>query len=245
GLPVLVPTPYLEEAERCGQVALVHTGELRQLGTPGQLRRSLGARRLEVHTEDRGTAERVLASMAHPDQDIVDVQRFGDHLDVLTGHPDTARRLVEQAMRATGSRVTEIRVDDPSLENVFVASLRALGQEPRPMPFPGRRDYGDLRGQVAIGADGLTKEFGSFTAVRDVGLQIRYGEIYGLLGANGAGKTTTIKMLCGLLDPTRGSIQLAGERGNLRAEGVRQRVGYMSQKFSLYDDLSIRENLDF
>jgi ABC-2 type transport system ATP-binding protein len=98
---------------------------------------------------------------------------------------------------------------------------------------------------VAIGAAGLTKRFGSFTAVRDVSLQIRFGEVYGLLGANGAGKTTTIKMLCGLLDPTEGGMELAGERGDLRSESVRQQVGYMSQKFSLYDDLTIRENLRF
>ena len=69
--------------------------------------------------------------------------------------------------------------------------------------------------------------------------------MYGLLGANGAGKTTTIKMLCGLLQPTSGRIELAGERGDVRVEEVRQRLGYMSQKFSLYDDLTIRENLRF
>jgi ABC-2 type transport system ATP-binding protein len=78
-----------------------------------------------------------------------------------------------------------------------------------------------------------------------VSLQVRRGEVYGLLGANGAGKTTTIKMLCGLLHPTAGRIELVGERRDLRAQHVRQRVGYMSQKFSLYDDLTVRENLDF
>jgi ABC-2 type transport system ATP-binding protein len=81
--------------------------------------------------------------------------------------------------------------------------------------------------------------------VKDVHLQVRYGEIYGLLGANGAGKTTTIKMLCGLLEPTRGQMQLAGEGGSLRSPRVRERIGYMSQKFSLYDDLTIQENLEF
>ena len=245
GLTILVATPYLDEAERCARVALVHAGELRQLGTPAELRRSLGARRLEVQTDDLSTAERRLAKMAGPDKDIVDVQRFGDHLDVLSRHPDKARALVDEEMRAAGSPVTAARVDDPSLENVFVASLRALGQEPSPVPFPGRHRHDDLRDQVAIGAEGLTKQFGSFTAVRDVSLQIRYGEVYGLLGANGAGKTTTIKMLCGLLEATRGDIHLAGQRGNLRTEGVRQRIGYMSQKFSLYDDLTIQENLQF
>jgi ABC-2 type transport system ATP-binding protein len=91
----------------------------------------------------------------------------------------------------------------------------------------------------------LTKRFGSFTAVNSVSLEVKYGEIYGLLGANGAGKTTMIKMLCGLLAPTNGRMQLAGERGKLRSPAVRERIGYMSQKFSLYDDLSVRDNLEF
>jgi ABC-2 type transport system ATP-binding protein len=180
-----------------------------------------------------------------PGKAILDVQRFGDRLDLLVHRPDEARRAVELVVRAAGGRVTDLREDEPSLENVFVASLRALGDEPRPRPFPGRHDGGALRGRVAIGAAGLTKRFGSFTAVQGVSLQIQFGEVYGLLGANGAGKTTTIKMLCGLLEPTAGSLELAGARGAARAEAVRQRIGYMSQKFSLYDDLTIRENLRF
>jgi ABC-2 type transport system ATP-binding protein len=245
GLTILVATPYLDEAERCGRVALIHTGELRQLGTPSELRHGLGVKRLEVHTERLRDAERVLSRIAGPDKDLVDVQRFGDRLDVLGRRPDEAQRVVSREMTAAGFRVTDIRVDEPSLENVFVASLRALGQAPRQTPFPGRHDHAEMRGQIAIGAEGLTKRFGSFTAVSDVSLQIRHGEIYGLLGANGAGKTTTIKMLCGLLEPTHGEIRLAGEEGNVRAESVRQRIGYMSQKFSLYDDLTIRQNLEF
>jgi ABC-2 type transport system ATP-binding protein len=245
GLTILVATPYLDEAERCGRVALIHRGALHQLGTPSELRRNLGVTRLQIHTERLREAEGVLSRMAGPEKNIVDVQRFGDHLDLLARRPEEARGAVAGAMRVAGLPVTDIGVDEPVLENVFVASLRALGDEPTPTPFPGRRHHASLRGQIAIGAEGLTKRFGSFTAVNDVSVQIRHGEIYGLLGANGAGKTTTIKMLCGLLDPTDGEIRLAGEGGNLRAEGVRQRIGYMSQKFSLYDDLTIRQNLDF
>jgi ABC-2 type transport system ATP-binding protein len=123
--------------------------------------------------------------------------------------------------------------------------LRSLGEEPHTTSFPRRRDHSQLRGQTAIGAHHLIKTFGSFTAVDDVSLEIKYGEVYGLLGANGAGKTTTIKMLCGLLEPTHGQIQLAGESGGFRSADVRLRIGYMSQKFSLYNDLSIKENLNF
>jgi ABC-2 type transport system ATP-binding protein len=245
GLTVVVATPYLDEAERCRRVALIHQGELRQVGRPVELRRALRARRLEVRTDRLAEAERVLSATAGPDQPILDVQRFGDRLDVLTPDPDRARDRVESSLAAAGLPVLGTRVDAPSLENVFVANLRALGEEPARAPFPGRHSHEALRGQVAIGAQGLTKQFGSFVAVDNVTLEIRHGEIYGLLGANGAGKTTTIKMLCGLLDPSGGQIRLAGEGGDLRAESVRQRIGYMSQRFSLYDDLSIRENLQF
>jgi len=112
-------------------------------------------------------------------------------------------------------------------------------------PFPGERRHAPAADPVAIGARGLRRTFGDFVAVKDIDLEVRYGEVYGLLGANGAGKTTMIKMLCGLLEPSAGEARLVGEAGALRDESVRQQMGYMSQKFSLYDDLTIDENLDF
>jgi ABC-2 type transport system ATP-binding protein len=245
GLTILVATPYLDEAERCHRVALMSEGALRQVGTPQELRRRLGATRLEVRTRRLARAEELLFGMSGPDRDIVDVQRFGDRLDVLVRNPDVTEPVVRRALEAGGLPVDEIRADEPLLENAFVAELRRLGQEVRRPTFPGRHAHHDLIGNVAIGAAGLGKEFGAFRAVHDVTLQVRYGEVYGLLGANGAGKTTTIKMLCGLLDPTRGSAQLAGAQGDLRAPHVRRRIGYMSQKFSLYDDLPVDENLEF
>ena len=102
-----------------------------------------------------------------------------------------------------------------------------------------------MREKTAIEAHRLTKRFGDFVAVKGISLRVKYGEIYGLLGANGAGKTTAIKMLCGLIEPSSGEMTLAGESGSLRSSAVREGIGYMSQKFSLYDDLTIEENLDF
>jgi ABC-2 type transport system ATP-binding protein len=98
---------------------------------------------------------------------------------------------------------------------------------------------------VAIGAYHLTKHFGAFQAVKDFNIEIQYGEVYGLLGANGAGKTTAIKMICGLLHPSSGEFSLLGRKTHLRSAEVRSQIGYMSQKFTLYDDLTIGENLDF
>jgi ABC-2 type transport system ATP-binding protein len=94
-------------------------------------------------------------------------------------------------------------------------------------------------------ARGLVKRFGAFTAVRDVSFHVDRGEIFGYLGANGAGKSTTIRMLCGLLSPSGGQATVAGHDIARDPEGVRLSVGYMSQKFSLYPDLTAAENLDF
>jgi ABC-2 type transport system ATP-binding protein len=245
GLTIVLATPYLDEAERCNRVALMHQGEIRQTGTPAELRASLNARRMEIHTSNLGRAEQLLSVIAGPDKEIIDVQRFGDRLDIVARDPDAAKRVADEALRPEGLAIDDVRIDEPTLENIFVATLRNLGETVHAEPFPGRRDRSGLRGQVAIGATNLTKTFGDFTAVRNVTTEVKYGEIYGLLGANGAGKTTTIKILCGLLPATQGVMQLAGERGSLRSPEVRQQIGYMSQKFSLYDDLSIMENLEF
>lgn len=245
GLTILIATPYLDEAERCHRVALMHEGEIREIGTPGELCASLHAKRIELRTSDLRKASRALSGITARDDSIVDIQRFGDHLDLLAHDPAGAERIVRETIDSAGIQIEEIRISEPTLENTFVATLRALGREAHEASFPGRRDHKHLRGQIAIGATNLTKAFGGFTAVNNVSLDVRYGEVYGLLGANGAGKTTTIKMLCGLLEPTEGHVQLTGQRGGLRSTGVRQQIGYMSQKFSLYNDLSIEENLDF
>lgn len=97
----------------------------------------------------------------------------------------------------------------------------------------------------AIVAEHLTKQFGPLTAVRDVSFSVEEGEIYGFLGPNGSGKSTVIKLLCGLLDPTAGTGQVGGYDILHHAEEIRQNIGYMSQRFSLYEDLTVEENLNF
>ncbi len=95
----------------------------------------------------------------------------------------------------------------------------------------------------AIDASALTRRFGSFTAVDSITFHVERGEVFGFLGANGAGKTTAIRMLTGLLQPTSGSATVAGFDIGTQAEQVRRRIGYMSQKFSLYEDLTVQENI--
>ncbi len=241
GMTMVVATPYLDEAERCMRVALMHDGVIHDTGTPAALRSALGLKRLEVRAPDLGRVEAILTGA----DGIQDVQRFGDRLDVMVPDAETGGRRIREALAAEGLDSGEIGRGEPTLENAFVATLRDLGGDASAPPFPFADRPTARHGDLAIGARSLRKRFGAFDAVRDLTLEVRHGEIYGLLGANGAGKTTAIKMLCGLIGATSGEISLAGERNRLRSPSVRQRIGYMSQKFSLYDDLTVEQNLDF
>lgn len=97
----------------------------------------------------------------------------------------------------------------------------------------------------AVEAENLTRQFGSFKAVNSISFKVKKGEIFGFLGANGAGKTTTIRMLCGLLLPSSGKAHVNGLDIFKEYEQIKQHIGYMSQKFSLYDDLTVKENIEF
>ena len=242
GITIVVATPYLDEAERCTRIALMYDGQIHQTGTPRELRQSLGLQRLIVRADRLSQALDILQQTAGID----DAQRFGDRLDVMVKDAAAGEELTREALSEAKIGIEQISVAAPTLENTFVAVLRKDRKDMHVAPFPPTRQTEERRsGAVAIGARNLSKRFGEFDAVKNVSLEVRYGEIYGLLGANGAGKTTTIKMLCGLIEPTSGEGSLAGETGTIRSSAVRRRVGYMSQKFSLYDDLTIEENLDF
>ena len=99
--------------------------------------------------------------------------------------------------------------------------------------------------EIAVKTADLTRTFGRFVAVDGVSIEVHKGEIFGFLGANGAGKTTVIRVLCGLLRPTSGSATVAGFDVYTRSEQIKRNIGYMSQKFSLYEDLTVGENIDF
>lgn len=101
----------------------------------------------------------------------------------------------------------------------------------------------DLKTDIVISAENLTKKFGSFTAVDNISFEVRKGEIFGFLGANGAGKTTAMRMLCGLSYATSGKGFVAGYDINTQSEQIKKIIGYMSQKFALYDDLKVWENI--
>ncbi len=247
GMTLVVATPYLDEAERCSRVACMDRGEILDIDSPRGLRAKLGLTRLAIQTDDLAATRRLLNAPDHGQAHVHDVQRFGDSLDVMMHDPDRDEPALRSFLERQGHPVTRCERSEPTLENAFVSILRERRGEIAVPDFPQRKTAaGPAVGErVGILAFGLHKSFNSFRAVRNVSLRIERGEIYGLLGANGAGKTTTVKMLCGLLAPDRGSIALLGHTKDLRSARVRSRVGYKSQKFALYDDLTLAQNLEF
>ncbi|MFV0332987.1 MAG: ribosome-associated ATPase/putative transporter RbbA [Tropicimonas sp.] len=188
-------------------------------------------------------------------------RQFWDLIDTIrAGRPEmsviTATAYMEEAARfdwlvamdagrvlATGSPDELLtRTGAPDLDRAFIALLpEAAGRDHQPVAIPPRPP-GET--EIAIEAQHLTMCFGNFTAVDDVSFRIGKGEIFGFLGSNGCGKTTTMKMLTGLLEPSAGSAQLFGAPVDPRDMAVRRRVGFMSQAFSLYSELTVRQNLD-
>ncbi|MBU6451704.1 MAG: ABC transporter ATP-binding protein [Cyanobacteria bacterium REEB67] len=246
GVTTAVATPYLDEAERCNRVALMYGGKISDIGTPKELIAKLKLHRLEVHSDNIEDLEPALTKAARSERELVsDIQEYGDRLDLLVNDTAKGKAFVEETARSANIGAPEIEDSEPNLENVFISKLKGSDEEKGEEKQFKFEKKNEKKGTVAIGADKIAINFGSFQAVKSVSLEVGYGQIFGLLGANGAGKTTTIKMLCGLLTPSHGEMTLAGAKSDLRSSKLRKRIGYMSQKFTLYEDLSIKQNLEF
>ena len=239
GVGVVWSTAYLDEAEKCDAVLLIDRGRLVFAGPPARLTDEVRDR-VRLLEEAPGDRRRLLAeALERPE--VVDGVVQGRALRlVLADDGDAAARLEDWAR---GHEATLGPVE-PRFEDAFVARLGG-GVRGR-SPLAGERARGgEQGGEAVIEAQGLTKRFGDFTAAADMSFAIPPGEIFGLLGPNGAGKSTTFKMLCGLLTPSAGEGRVAGIDLRRAAAAARGRLGYMAQKFSLYGDLSTRQNLQF
>ena len=241
-LSVLVSTAYMDEAERCAQVFVMHRGRILSEGPPSTLRAA--ARGLTfTAAPPAGTPARQFQARLFDSTDLIldAVPRGGAVRFITQPHAPDDR---VDALLAGAAR--EPRPEE--LEDAFMMMLRqSEGQNPRGAPPAPSVSHPHTRGsdEVVIAVRDLVRRFGDFTAVASTSFDVRRGEIFGLLGPNGAGKTTTFRMLCGLLPATSGHLEVAGV--NLRAARAQARahIGYVSQKFALYGDLSVRENLEF
>jgi ABC-2 type transport system ATP-binding protein len=283
GMTVLLSTAYLDEAERCEEVILMHDGELIGQGPPRQFSEQARGRTYLVSAP--GQRKRVLQARLAAVGPVVDALIQADRVRLVM-NSETPPDLATLLPGVTG---VSLQPTPPRLEDTFVTLLRkrqavpgaAAGrtspivperghycpQQPpngstlRPVlkpsspsdvaadrnvraPTSQQPQTGNVNGPV-IEVRGVKRRFGNFYAVKGVTFQVERGEVFGLLGANGAGKSTTFRMLCGLLPATEGSLRVAGVDLRHAAAAARARIGYMSQKFSLYGNLSVAENLRF
>ncbi len=239
GLTVVVSTAYLDEAERCGEVLLLHAGRLLARSEPRAFAEEARGRTFLLEEVPAERRHRLLTElMDRPGY--ADVVAQGGRLRILTEAPDGPPELPGE-LAGSGARIEEVA---PRFEDAFIARLLAGAAETRQTFGRGKAGAGHT-GRHGLFLHGVKRRFGSFYAVDDVGFEVRPGEIFGLLGPNGAGKSTLIKMICGLLPPTAGEVRVAGEDARKAPAAVRARLGYMSQQFSLYGDLTPVQNLRF
>ena len=240
GIGVLLSTAYLDEAERCDHVVVLHDGEKLAEGTPREFKERLGQRVALVDPPADIKPRRIhtrLMGRAH----IVDATIRSGKVRVVTdafGTQAVADALPKQ-WRAT------IKNTSSTFEDAFMTLIPNQGSRIQINHAKEPSEKTVLNEEVVVQTKALRKFFGDFEAVKRLTFEVHHGEIFGLLGPNGAGKSTTFRMLCGLLSASAGEISVAGYDLRNSPSMARARLGYMAQQFSLYGQLSVQENLNF
>jgi ABC-2 type transport system ATP-binding protein len=237
GIAVVWSTAYLDEAERCAEVLLLHEGKVAFAGPPAQLTERIANRTYLIDgigANRRNVLVEVLDSRATRDAIIE-----ADAIRVVLA--ETAGRSDLEALAA--SHGAHLEPTAPRFEDAFIDLLG--GGPGGHSELADRMQTVDLDVATVVECRDLTRRFGDFVATDHVSFEVAKGEIFGLLGPNGAGKSTTFKMLCGLLEPSAGSARVAGLDLRQAASEAKSHIGYMAQKFSLYGVLSVRQNLEF
>lgn len=239
GLSVIFSTAYLDEAERCDEVLLLHEGHILAQNNPVVLKAPLVGRCYLVQNE--ALSRRQLQSKLGVRSGIIDATVQSEGVRVICQTPGPKTEGNEQWTSL-----------EPRFEDAFVTLLHtkvASGPSITPSPVAkALRSHGirdNLPAGPVIEVASLRRLFGDFEAVKGISFTVQRGEIFGLLGANGAGKTTTFNMLCGLLSPSSGTLRVAGQDLHRAVADARSHIGYVSQKFSLYGNLSVIQNLQF
>lgn len=237
GLTVVWSTAYLDEAELCQQVLLLNEGKLLFTGEPTELTSKLINRCFQIR-DIAGNRRQVLTrALCQPE--VLDGVIQGQSVRLVL-RPRQAPPDLRLLGAGPAAKMTPV---PPRFEDAFID---ALGGGPSGESVLARHAHQvSADREIVAEARDLTRKFGDFTAVDRVNFEVRRGEVFGLLGPNGAGKSTTFRMLCGLLTPTSGEARVMGIDLKRSPGRARQKLGYMAQKFSLYGNLTVRQNLDF
>jgi ABC-2 type transport system ATP-binding protein len=239
-LSVLLSTSYLDEAQWCQHVIVMHQGRVLAAGPPGAVT-ALAAGRTYLLEPPPGHKARELQARVLGEPMVVDAVPDGGQVRVVLAAAPRDSQLTTLGREAVKSTAVA-----PRFEDGFMILLRDSGTERlRPRDEVDDQATPVRSEEIEVAVHDLVRKFGTFTAVDHVSFEVHRGEIFGLLGPNGAGKTTTFRMLCGLLPATGGTLRVAGIDVRTGRASARRQIGYVAQKFSLYGQLSVRENLEF
>lgn len=237
-LTVIVSTSYLDEAERCDHAVVMHAGSVLAHGPPGDVtKKAAGCVYLAAPPD--GMPARSLQARLFTMPGVIDAVPEAGKVRVVRSSPaDTAPLVVEN----TDITLTPVA---PRFEDGFMILFHAVAGDRARNTITLHQRQKHSESSIAVEVKDLVRLFGDFVAVDHVSFQVHRGEIYGLLGPNGAGKSTTFRMLCGLLAASHGTLRVAGADLRTSRAEAREHLGYVAQKFSLYGDLSVDENLNF
>ena len=238
GMLILWSTSYLDEAEQCRSVLLMNEGELLFQGAPTELTRQMAGRSFLATSPTIHNRALLQQALKLPQVSDAMIQGRSVRL-ILTRDSDPA-----QLRAVPGLTDLVLRDTTPRFEDAFIDLLGGAGTSESPLGAILHTVEGNPE-ETVIEARQLTKKFGDFAATDRVDFTVQRGEIFGLLGPNGAGKSTTFKMMCGLLTPTAGKALVLDLDLKTSSGKARQHLGYMAQKFSLYGNLTVAQNLRF
>lgn len=238
GMLILWSTSYLDEAEQCREVLLMNQGELLFSGAPQQLTQRMAGRTVLISAPAGN--HRALLQRAICLPTVSDGVIQGKYLRLIL-KPGADHR---QVLRDLDLPVAELAEAEPRFEDAFI-DLLGGGPNSKSALAEIMPSVAGNRLETVIEAQGLTKKFGQFAVTDHVNFKVQRGEIFGLLGPNGAGKSTTFKMMCGLLVPSDGKALVLDMDLKTSSGKARQHLGYMAQKFSLYGNLTVAQNLKF
>jgi ABC-2 type transport system ATP-binding protein len=240
GMTVILSTAYLDEAERCSDVVLLDEGNKLDQNSPENFNKAMQGHSYQIsHSE---WSNRTLQTLFSSQPGIVDAVIQGDKVRIISDNTE----LPDLSFLKQEHEKFSIELVTPRLEDAFIARLKKRHPaEAMPATKVSVNSKTSITDEAVIQVEGVDRWFGDFQAVKKLSFSVKRGEIFGLLGANGAGKTTTFRMLCGLLPPSNGQLRVVGVDLRKAAAKARARIGYMSQKFSLYANLTVNQNLAF
>ena len=237
GLTVLLSTAYLDEAEKCGHVVLLHQGKVLAQGRPEDLT-AVAKDRVFIAELPPGHSARRVQSRLLDEPGVIDALPDGGRVRFVRAEGGSPLDISE----LSGAQVTPVM---PRFEDGFMVLLRQVANQEQAAAIALARRPAAEDDQVVVHVRNLVRKFGAFTAVDHISFDVHRGAIFGLLGPNGAGKTTTFRILCGLLPATEGQLHVAGADVRHARAAARAHLGYVAQKFSLYGALTVTENLEF